>query len=106
MCSRRNAVRQITMSVSTIANPEKIAPATNRAERSSCAIRGGGRPRNPSRRSNEREDQRRREGCEDEIGALVVVPLRTEPRIRGRRGRRQTSGGWTSPDSYRRKVRD
>ena len=28
MCSRRNAVRQITMSVSTMANPEKIAPAT------------------------------------------------------------------------------
>ena len=28
MCSRRNALRQITMSVSTMANPEKIAPAT------------------------------------------------------------------------------
>ena len=28
MCSRRKALRQITMSVSTMANPEKIAPAT------------------------------------------------------------------------------
>ena len=28
MCSSLNAVRQITMSVSTMANPEKIAPAT------------------------------------------------------------------------------
>ena len=28
MCSRPNALRQITISVSTIANPEKIAPAT------------------------------------------------------------------------------
>ena len=28
MCSRPNAVRQITMSVTTMANPEKIAPAT------------------------------------------------------------------------------
>ena len=28
MCSRPNAVRQITISVITIAKPEKIAPAT------------------------------------------------------------------------------
>ena len=28
MCSRPNALRQITMSVSTMAKPEKIAPAT------------------------------------------------------------------------------
>jgi hypothetical protein len=28
MCSRRKAVRQITMSVTTMAKPEKIAPAT------------------------------------------------------------------------------
>ena len=28
MCSRWNTLRQITMSVSTMAKPEKIAPAT------------------------------------------------------------------------------
>jgi hypothetical protein len=54
-----------------------------------------------------REDQRRREGCQDEIGGLVVVPLpHGAPPSEREEDRRRTAGAGFRPVAHRRQVRD
>ena len=76
-CSRaRTTQRAITISVSTIAKPEKMAPATKYGGKIVVCQPGSDRGREVERHDGvHREHQRRREAGQDQVGLLVVAPV-------------------------------
>ena len=94
MSCRPNDLRAMIISVSTIAKPEKMAPATKYGGKIVVCQPGMTDVGEVERHDRvHREHQRRREAGEDQVRALVVVPVAVRAAPAERERRRRRSGG-------------